>query len=140
MAGLADYTVITKHESPQLDDSHRTADVKFSLGDDVDVNAAAILGLVLDTNGAAKDLKVKITLNDADLETTDGFTGAIFQTIHEVVVPSEAPDGHVLNPGTTNNNTVRVSLVPPASGPIVGALRFSDVVLWWRHKQHTTVG
>jgi hypothetical protein len=142
MAGLTDYTTITKQQGPQLDDSHRSADVTFSLPPDVDIKAEAILGLVLDTNAAAKDLKVNIAVNATPInansvETTDGFTGAIFQTIHEIVAPSDSPAGHVLKAG---NNKVTVSLVPSNGGPIVGALRFSDVVLWWRHSQHATAG
>ena len=136
MAGLADYTVIKKHESPQLDNEHRSADVTFALPADVDINAEAILGVVLDTSGAAGNMRVNLAVNATpvvpnSIETTDGFTGAIFQTIHEVVAPSDSPKGHVLKAG---NNKVTVSLVPvSAADPIGGALRFSDLVLWWRH-------
>jgi hypothetical protein len=144
MAGLADYTVIKKHESPQLDNTHRSADVTFALPPDVDINAEAILGVVLDTSGAAKNMRVNLAVNatlvasNGSIETTDGFTGAIFQTIHEVVAPSDSPAGNVLKAG---NNKITVSLVPVTAGdPIGGALRFSDLVLWWRHSQHATAG
>jgi hypothetical protein len=143
MAGPADYTVITKHESSQLDDTHRSAEAKFMLPPDIDINAEAILGVVLDTSGAAANMRVNLAVNDThmvpnSIETTDGFTGAIFQTIHEVVAPSDSPAGNVLKAG---NNKITVSLVPVTPGtPIGGALRFSDLVLWWRHSQHATAG
>jgi hypothetical protein len=90
----------------------------FQLPADVDPGAPSILALMVDTDKADK-LQLNIDLNGKKLTLTAQYYGDVYHTINEVVEPN------VLLVGS---NTITFTLKAGT-----GSLRYSDVVLWWRH-------